>query len=118
MESVLKSSDPSSFSSPWSFCHSSSWGFIPVSANGGTRHSLWFTAVTVLLAHTAYRQYAPFSSSQDFRYSMISIVPFAYFLLAGIEGCSKPVRIGCYVLLTLLLVGNVIFIAGLPFLQK
>jgi len=79
---------------------------------------LWFTAVTVLLAHTAYRQYAPFSSSQDFRYSMISIVPFAYFLLAGIEGCSKPVRIGCYVLLTLLLVGNVVFIAGLPFLQK
>ncbi|KKW38818.1 hypothetical protein A2454_06870 [Candidatus Peribacteria bacterium RIFOXYC2_FULL_55_14] len=79
---------------------------------------LWFTALTVLLAHAAYRQYAPFSSSQDFRYSMIVIVPFAYFLLVGIGDRSKPVRIGCYVLLTLLLVGNVIFIAGLPFLQK
>jgi hypothetical protein len=39
--------------------------------------------------HLLYRQTAPFSSSQDFRYSIVSLLPLAYFLITGIRSMPQ-----------------------------
>ena len=64
-----------------------------------------------LLGHVLYRQTAPFSTSQDFRYSMFILIPLAYFLIVGLHIIPKPLQriatsliyifIGCCVLFIL-----------------
>ncbi|HLD32219.1 MAG TPA: glycosyltransferase family 39 protein, partial [Candidatus Peribacteraceae bacterium] len=46
---------------------------------------LWFGTILIMFAHALYRQRAPFSPSQDFRYSILILVPFAYFLAIGVQ---------------------------------
>jgi len=75
---------------------------------------IWITAVVVALGHVAFRQYAPYSSSQDFRYSILFLVPITYFLLVGIRRCSKPVILTSYAGLLLLLGCFLTFILALP----
>jgi len=66
---------------------------------------LWITTVILLLGHVVYRQTAPYSSSQDFRYSILLLVPFAYFLIVGLEtipkGLRKPARYATYTFIAL-----------------
>lgn len=45
---------------------------------------LWLTPITLLLGHAAYRQFvAPYSSSQDFRYSLLAVLPLAILAVQG-----------------------------------
>ncbi len=44
---------------------------------------LWFSALVLLAGHAVYRQFAPYSSSQDFRYSVLLLVPIMYFTVYG-----------------------------------
>ncbi|OGJ72090.1 hypothetical protein A2454_06865 [Candidatus Peribacteria bacterium RIFOXYC2_FULL_55_14] len=46
---------------------------------------LWFSTIMIMFAHALYRQRAPFSPSQDFRYSILILLPFAYFLAVGVQ---------------------------------
>ncbi|HLD32320.1 MAG TPA: hypothetical protein VJB10_01885, partial [Candidatus Peribacteraceae bacterium] len=46
---------------------------------------LWLSTVIIMLAHVLYRQRAPFSVSQDFRYSILILLPFSYFLAVGVQ---------------------------------
>jgi hypothetical protein len=55
---------------------------------------LLLTLAIVFLAHWLFLQAAPYLSTQDFRYSVITLVPIAAFLLAGIDLYSphaKPI---------------------------
>lgn len=45
-----------------------------------------------LLGHVLYRQTAPYSSSQDFRYSIIILIPACFFLLIGIRELPRVFR--------------------------
>lgn len=47
--------------------------------------------VYILLSHLAFRILYPFSSSQDFRYSVLLVLPASYFAVANLHRC--PVRI-------------------------
>ena len=78
---------------------------------------IWFTSLVLILGHLAYRQYAPFSPSQDFRYSLLLIVPFSYFLIIGINERSKWMRRVCYASVSLLVFLYVVFIFGLPLFE-
>ena len=50
---------------------------------------MWSCAVILLVGHVAYRQYAPFSPSQDFRYSIPVLVPFALFLITSMSNVQS-----------------------------
>jgi hypothetical protein len=45
-----------------------------------------------LIGHMLYRETAPFSSSQDFRYSIVVILPCAYFLLTGLAQMPRALQ--------------------------
>jgi len=62
------------------------------SARYRLRDSLpYFFMVAFLLAgHAAFRFKYPYSSSQDFRYSILVLLPFAYFLCVGIARTRPP----------------------------
>lgn len=47
---------------------------------------LWSGLILFLLAHLAFRIFFPYSSSQDFRYSLPLMIPFAYY------ACSPALR--------------------------
>jgi len=51
-----------------------------------------FALLFPLLGHFMYRQSAPFSTSQDFRYSMFIIFPLFYFLIYGLNMLPKPLQ--------------------------
>lgn len=50
---------------------------------------LMTTGAVFLFGHVVYRFLAPFSVSQDFRYSAISILPILYFTILGLSTLSK-----------------------------
>ena len=76
---------------------------------------LWITTVILLFGHMAFRQLAPFGPSQDFRYSVLALVPFSYFLLEAIGNChSKHLRAFWYGLLGLLIALCAIFVVLVP----
>jgi 4-amino-4-deoxy-L-arabinose transferase-like glycosyltransferase len=65
---------------------------------------LWLTTLILLIGHAAYRQIAPYSSSQDFRYSILLVIPLAYFLALGWSHLSGRLRLVTSGLLLLFLV--------------
>ncbi|MFH1444059.1 MAG: hypothetical protein ABIG34_01565 [Candidatus Peregrinibacteria bacterium] len=53
--------------------------------------------IFVLAAHFFYRIYAPFSSNQDFRFSIAIVPPMAFYLVWGICEGPRPLRsVGTY----------------------
>lgn len=74
-----------------------------------------FAVLAVLLAgHAAFRFRYPYSSSQDFRYSVVVLLPFAYFLCVGI-GHLKPLALRrlASILTGVFLLACTIFLANL-----
>lgn len=61
---------------------------------------LSLTTAILLLGHMAYRFYLPQATTQDFRFSVLLIVPFGFFLVKGMEALPKwlqmPVRIAFF----------------------
>ena len=75
-------------------------------------------AIFLLIGHVAYRQYAPFSPSQDFRYSIPVLVPFALFLITGIANVqSKWWKYFWQAIVILLLLCCAAFILLMPLTQ-
>ncbi len=62
---------------------------------GRWRSSLPLLAVLLgsMAAHFAFRIHSPYSSSQDFRYSSIIVVPAAYFAVRGSMWLPRPLRL-------------------------
>ncbi len=60
---------------------------------------LWLVPVALLLGHAAFRQFvAPYSSSQDFRYSVLILAPLAVLCVQGMNAKSTIARRGVHVL--------------------
>ena len=57
---------------------------------------LWLTLFGILAAHIALRISVPSSTFQDFRYSLVMILPLSFFLLRGMESRYRAVRIYGY----------------------
>lgn len=78
---------------------------------------LMILAIVVLASHLLFRLRYPFASSQDFRYSVVLVVPLAFFLTHGIAMLPERLRsvgLAC-VILTLLLSASfpaLLFLAG------
>lgn len=58
---------------------------------------VWLTLGALLAAHILFRVIAPYSCSQDFRYSLLLIVPFAYCIVVGIRSLPRILRIAGYI---------------------
>ncbi len=52
---------------------------------------LLFTTLIFALGHAAFRMEYPYGSSQDFRYSLIVLIPIAYYTAMGIVTLKSPV---------------------------
>lgn len=66
---------------------------------------LLVTGLAFLCVHLVYRFFAPFSPSQDFRYSALSIIPILYCACLGafsLEGKYKKIAISSLIIFTLL----------------
>lgn len=76
---------------------------------------LWLLVAGVfLLGHTAFRARYPFSSSQDFRYSLPLLVPLAYFLAAAKARAGRGTRAAALgALLSATVTLAVLFVASL-----
>ncbi len=60
---------------------------------------LWLVPISLLLGHAAFRQFvAPYSSSQDFRYSVLILAPIAVLCVHGMNMQSAIARRGLHVL--------------------
>ncbi len=85
----------------------------------GMRNALYenapmlFALALPLFGHVLYRQTAPFSSSQDFRYSIVTIIPLAYFLITGLRPMPEFFRRCCLYLIVMLVVFLVLFELGI-----
>ena len=53
---------------------------------------LFLVTFFVLLAHLCYRLMAPFSANQDFRFSILLIIPITYWIAIGSELLPKNIR--------------------------
>lgn len=75
---------------------------------------LLLLTVLLLAGHAVFRFRFPFSSSQDFRYSILLILPFAYFVTLGLQSLKNPLaqRIGI-ICAELFVVFSVISLIGL-----
>lgn len=68
----------------------------------GTVYSCWkrwrhdapmiVLSVYILAAHLFFRISYPFSSSQDFRYSVLLVMPVTYFMVTNLHRCPKRIR--------------------------
>jgi hypothetical protein len=68
------------------------------------RESLPITLLFVLLfgAQMAYRVFAPYSANQDFRHSLLLLLPISYFILTGIQESPKSfAAFGRYLVVTM-----------------
>ena len=74
---------------------------------------LLITLATVFLAHWIFLQAAPFLSTQDFRYSVILLVPMTYFLLKGIDICPPPWQSTATFMLQLSVLNSAIYLVTL-----
>lgn len=50
------------------------------------------TFFLIIVGHLLFRYKAPFSPSQDFRYSIAALVPFFYFVLSGVRSLPRILR--------------------------
>lgn len=53
---------------------------------------VWFASIVLLAGHAAFRQSNPYGSSQDFRYSVLLLLPIVAFLLMGIDRLPTSIR--------------------------
>ncbi len=74
---------------------------------------LLLTLATVFLAHWLFLQAAPFLSTQDFRYSVILLIPIACFVLNGIDHAPLPLPSTATFLLQLALLNSAIYLVTL-----
>ena len=72
-------------------------------------------ALFVLLAQIAYRLYAPYSSNQDFRFSIALILPIAYYLLRGSNELPKTARTFVHACVVVVCINTALFISFLFF---
>ncbi|MDD5751040.1 MAG: glycosyltransferase family 39 protein [Candidatus Peribacteraceae bacterium] len=75
----------------------------------------WFSAAVLLAGHIAFRQSAPFSTSQDFRYSILLIVPIGALMLMGISRSPPLLQKIAIAVTALLCVFCAIFLTSLIF---
>jgi hypothetical protein len=68
----------------WRSARDRPWQDLPV-------HALLFGS---LASHFAFRVASPYAPSQDFRYSFLLVLPFAYFVPLGMRGLPRGVREG------------------------
>jgi len=69
----------------------------------------------MLLAQLAYRLYAPYSSNQDFRFSIALILPIAYYLLRGSNELPKTARTFVHACIVAACINTALFIGFLFF---
>ncbi|MCK5019669.1 MAG: glycosyltransferase family 39 protein [Candidatus Peribacteraceae bacterium] len=69
------------------------WGIIKsIKNNLYSSLPMIFLFLIFILGHTVFRFNYPYSSSQDFRYSILLLVPIFYFLITGWEKSNVSVR--------------------------
>jgi hypothetical protein len=74
---------------------------------------LLITLGTVFLAHWLFLQTAPFLSTQDFRYSVILLVPMTYYFLKGLDCLSCRWSAGAAFVLQLTILNSAIYLVVL-----
>ncbi len=57
-----------------------------------TAMPLWLIFLALLLGHALFRFKYPYASSQDFRYSLVLLLPVAYFTLSIVSRCTGLFR--------------------------
>jgi hypothetical protein len=67
----------------------------------------------VFIAQWTFLQMAPFLATQDFRFSVILLVPLLYYLLQGVDYCSRSLRSIAEFVLQLLIINAVAYILAL-----
>jgi hypothetical protein len=68
------------------------------------------TLAGVLLAQWLFLQVAPYLSTQDFRFSVLLLVPLSYFFMTGVYTSSYYVRSIATLLLQLALLNSAIYL--------
>jgi 4-amino-4-deoxy-L-arabinose transferase-like glycosyltransferase len=74
---------------------------------------VWLLTALVLLAHAAFRLFYPYSSSQDFRYSILLSLSIAYFSVLGIAQDRPAIKWARLAAALLLIITCVIFLLDL-----
>ncbi len=77
---------------------------------------LWFSAAVLLAGHIAFRQSAPYSSTQDFRYSILFLIPAFALVLLGTSRLPAVLRKAAMCVIIMFCVLCAAFLASLAFL--
>jgi hypothetical protein len=73
-------------------------------------HALFFGT---LASHVAFRVASPYVASQDFRYSFLAVLPFAYFVTMGVSDLRGPLRVAGVAVPALFAAGSAAWIVAL-----
>ena len=77
------------------------------------KEPLLATLAGVLVAQWLFLQLAPYLSTQDFRFSVILLVPLAYFFLGGVRASSERCKTAATFLLQIALLNSAIYLVVL-----
>lgn len=72
------------------------------------------TFFLIIVGHLLFRFKAPFSSSQDFRYSIAALIPFFYFMLSAARSFPRILRFVSSLALWAFVVFGAVFVVFIP----